>query len=141
MRMSSRTFDELGANPKQVRPQYWTNPSKFPDTTCWPTRCATKWPAPNLADKLLDAYFGRMNCDLPTVNELQFRQDYALLSLKSNDIDWLALAYCIFMVGSLYVSDERARANPKDKHLGGMQWWQAARDLIFGSGRVQKPLI
>ncbi|KAI3475767.1 hypothetical protein L1887_62763 [Cichorium endivia] len=130
-RLSRRSFQELGVHPQQVRPQYWTDQNHIPQAASLPKSCANAWPAPDLASILLDAYFARLNRDFPIVNESQFRHQYALSHHTSSDNGWLALAYCIFMVGSLYVDDERARADPENEHSRGMQWWQVAKELIL----------
>ncbi len=140
-RLSRRSFQELGVHPQQVRPQYWTDQNHIPQAASLPKSCANAWPAPDLASILLDAYFARLNRDFPIVNESQFRHEYARSHHTSSDNGWLALAYCIFMVGSLYVDDERARADPENEHSRGMQWWQNAKELLYGCESLQKPLV
>lgn len=140
-RLSSKTFAELGIHPKGARPQYWAIPSGFMDPPGDPADVSSAWPASDLAEKLLDAYFGRMNRDFPVVNEAQFRHEFNNRAELRKDPDWSALAFSVFMVGSHYVRDERVRAFPHDKHSRGMHWWQAAKTLLYRNARVLKPLV
>ncbi len=110
--LSSRSLCELGFYPQRARRRFWTAPTGF-HTTPRPQSASlsTIWPAPDLADKLMDAYFGRINRDFPCINEAQFRHDFANLSQRRDaDPSCLALACSVFMVGSLYVLDDRVCA-------------------------------
>ncbi|SPO19755.1 related to transcriptional activator acu-15 [Ustilago trichophora] len=140
-RLSSKSFSELGIHPKGARPEYWSVPSGFIDPPGDPADVSSAWPAPDLADKLIDAYFGRMNRDFPVVNEAQFRHEYNDCPELRKDPVWLALAFGVFMVGSHYVLDDRVKAFPDDKHSRGMIWWQAAKVLLYRNITLQKPLI
>lgn len=139
-RLSSKSFNELGIQPTGARPEYWDVPAGFMDPPGDPADVSSAWPAPDLAEKLLNAYFGRMNRDFPLVNEAQFRHEYKNLPELRKDPDWCALAFSIFMVASLYVVDDRVRAFPEDKHSRGTHWWQAAKTLMYRNVRVRKPL-
>ncbi len=136
--LSSRSLCELGFYPQRARRRFWTAPTGF-HTTPRPQSASlsTIWPAPDLADKLMDAYFGRINRDFPCINEAQFRHDFANLSQRRDaDPSCLALACSVFMVGSLYVLDDRVCAKAGHAHSSGMHWWQAANDRILRSNNV-----
>uniref|UniRef100_V5F2R6 Zn(2)-C6 fungal-type domain-containing protein n=2 Tax=Kalmanozyma brasiliensis (strain GHG001) TaxID=1365824 RepID=V5F2R6_KALBG len=139
-RLSSKTFQELGVHPTGARSEFWAVPSGFIDPPADPITASTAWPAPDLAETLIDAYFSRLNREYPVVNEAQYRHEYTNQPELRKAPEWLALSFCIFMVGSQYVTDERVRAFPQDKHSRGMHWWQAAKTLIYRNVRVQKPL-
>ncbi|SNX81420.1 related to transcriptional activator acu-15 [Melanopsichium pennsylvanicum] len=140
-RLSSKDIADLGLNPKEARPEYWTVPSGFIDPPGDPANVSSVWPENDLAEKLIDAYFGRMNRDFPVVNEAQYRHEYIKRPELRQDPEWLALSFCIFMVGSLYVFDDRVRAVADDAHSRGMHWWQAAKLLVYRNYRVAKPLV
>ncbi|KAJ1030501.1 hypothetical protein NDA16_001410 [Ustilago loliicola] len=140
-RLSSKSYIELGLHPKGARPEYWAVPSGFIDPPGDTAVAVTAWPIEDLAEKLIDAYFARMNREFPVVNESQFRHEYASRPVLRQDPEWLGLAFCVFMVGSHYVLDERVRAFPNDPHSRGMHWWQTAKNLMYRHVRVQKPLF
>lgn len=140
-RLSSKSFNELGIHPKGARPEYWAVPSGFIDPPVDPAVAVPAWPADDLANKLIDAFFGRMNREFPVVNESQFRHEYTSRPELRQDPEWLGLAFCVFMVGSHYVMDERVRAFPNDPYSRGMHWWQAAKNFMYRNVRVQKPLL
>ena len=140
-RLSSKSFHELGVYPKGARPEYWSVPSGFMDPPSDPVAAIAAWPADDLAEKLMDAYFGRMNRDFPVINEAVYRHEFTNRPELRNDPEWLALSFSIFMVGSQFVHDERVTAFPDDKHSRGMLWWQAAKNLIFRNAKVEKPLL
>ncbi|TKY90139.1 hypothetical protein EX895_000137 [Sporisorium graminicola] len=139
-RLSSKSSHELGVHPKGARPEYWSVPSGFIDPPTDPAVAILAWPEPDLADKLLDAFFGRINREFPVINESLFRHEYANKPELRSEPEWLALSFCVFMMGSSYVDDVRVRADPNDKHSSGMHWWQAAKNLFFRFGNVDKPL-
>lgn len=140
-RLSSRNLKELGIQPTGARHEFWAVPSGFIDPPGDPNKVSVDWPASDLADKLIDAYFGRMNREFPVVNEAQYRHDYANCPELRNEPEWLTLSFCIFMVGSHYVVDERVKAFADDPHSRGMHWWQAAKTLMYRNIRRQKPLL
>ncbi|SPC65121.1 related to transcriptional activator acu-15 [Ustilago sp. UG-2017b] len=139
-RLSSKSCIELGIHPKGARPEYWAVPAGFIDPPGDPAVAVTAWPAADLADKLINAYFGRMNREFPVVNESQFRDEYMNHPELRQDSEWLGLAFCIFMVGSHYLVDDRVRAFSSDPHSRGMHWWQAAKGLMYRNTQVVKPL-
>lgn len=140
-KISSKSFNELGIHPKGARPEYWAIPSGFNDPPTSPGAVLSAWPAPDLVEILVDAYFSRMNREYPVINESHFRHELANRPELRHDLEWLPLAFCIFMVGSQYVDDVRVKAYPHDQHSRGMHWWQAARGLMFHNARVDKPLL
>lgn len=139
-KLSSKSYNELGVHPKGARSEYWTIPSRFMDPPTDPALATSVWPEPDLADKLIDAFFGSINREFPMINEPLFRHEYGNQPELRKEPEWLALSFCIFMMGSQYVDDVRTRSNPRDKHSRGMLWWHAAKNLFFRSGTVDKPL-
>lgn len=141
-RLSSKKYRELGFQPKGARAEYWNVPSGFLDPPSDTSVAISSWPAPDLADKLLDAYFARMHREYPMLNEAQFRHEYKNRPELREDPEWLALCFCIFMVASHYVrGDDRVLAFPNDPHSRGMHWWQAAKNLIYRNTQVSKPIV
>ena len=140
-RLSSKSFGELGFHPKGARPEYWEVPTGLLDDPVDVDTASASWPSTDLADQLIDAYFARMNREYPIVNEAQFRHEYSSRPELRKDPEWVALCFCIFMVGSHYVLDNRVRAFPNDPHSRGMQWWQAGKNLLYRNVRVQKPIF
>ncbi|CBQ67503.1 related to transcriptional activator acu-15 [Sporisorium reilianum SRZ2] len=139
-KLSSKSCAELGVHPKGARPEYWAIPSGFMDPPHDPNVAISAWPDADLADRLIDAYFGRMNREFPMINESQYRHEYTNQPELRKEPEWIALSFCIFMLGSHYVDDPRVMASPIDKHSRGMHWWQAAKNLFFRFGRLDKPL-
>lgn len=140
-KISSKTLSNLGVHPKGARPEYWSVPSGFIDPPTDSNLTTSAWPESDLAEKLVDAYFGRMNREYPVLNEFQFRHELANRPELRGDAEWLALAFCVFMMGSQYVDDDRVKSFPDDKHSRGMHWWQAARSLMYRNVRIDRPLL
>ncbi|CDU23715.1 related to transcriptional activator acu-15 [Sporisorium scitamineum] len=139
-KLSSKSYTELGFHPKGARPEYWAIPSGFMDPPTDPAIAISAWPDPDLADMLLNAFFGRINREFPVINESLYRHEYTNQPELRSEPEWIALSFCIFMLGSHYVDDDRVKAFPSDKHSRGMHWWQAAKNLFFRMGRIDKPL-
>ncbi len=98
-------------------------------------------PATDLADKLLNAYFGRVNREYPLINEAEFRHQFNNDPELREQPEWLGLCFSIFMVGSQFVTDPRVQAFPDQPFSRGMQYWQAARicssaTLVFESRSI-----
>ncbi|BEJ14458.1 hypothetical protein CspHIS471_0402250 [Cutaneotrichosporon sp. HIS471] len=98
-------FDRL-SNVK--RPEYWMVPE-------WEKQIATvsvnpvdysMWPDEELAARLIDSYFERVNRPMPLLNRVIFQRQYQSGLWRTN-IEFAKLCLMIFANGARYVDDER----------------------------------
>jgi hypothetical protein len=86
------------------------------------------WPAPDLQQKLIDAYFSRPNRDMPILNEVVTRRIFAKPSWPSDGYESIIVALGMFCVASRYTDDSRLLA--ENEHPVSLHWFRELQSLL-----------
>lgn len=87
------------------------------------------WPAPDLQQKLIDAYFSRPNRDMPILNEVVTRRIFANSSWPSDGYESIVVALGMFCVASRYTDDPRLLS--ADEHPVSLHWFRELQLLLI----------
>jgi hypothetical protein len=90
-----------------------------------------KWPALDLQNKLIDAYFSRPNRDMPLLNEVVTRRTFANPSWQKEGFPAISVALGIFSVASRYMDDERLFTSKPEQAPLSLHWFKELQPLLF----------
>ncbi|KAH7100638.1 fungal-specific transcription factor domain-containing protein [Auriculariales sp. MPI-PUGE-AT-0066] len=103
-----------------------------------------EWPARDLADKLIDAYFERFHFLLPVLDKQSFLADYHRLIEETNDEDdtdaaIVSVIFAVFACAARFVDDPRLAKEVSVEQGGvGMIYYERAMILYYiGQGNPQ----
>ncbi|GAC97798.1 hypothetical protein PHSY_005385 [Pseudozyma hubeiensis SY62] len=143
--LSHRSEVEIGSRPHRARQQFWHFSASLDSSSSYGSfgpPVTPSWPAPDLADQMVEAYFSHIHRVHPIVNEAHFRHEYSQRHELRNDVEWLVLCYSVFMFGSRHVvaTDAEERDRGIRRNSDGKHWWQAVQDILCCTQHPRNPL-
>jgi hypothetical protein len=95
------------------------------------------WPDPDLAAKLVEAYFSECNSFFPVVHRPTFMRQLSNPEMRCNRA-WVSLAFGMFANAAKHLDDPRVLADPHEKyrHSAGASYWTQARFASIATPNV-----
>jgi hypothetical protein len=93
-----------------------------------------EWPAPNIADKLIQLYFEHVQPVVPLLNEPSFMERYHKFprgsnNLSQDDLIWLSTVNMVFAISSVF--SNMSKSGIKAHYQDHLQYFTRARSLYL----------